>query len=987
MSRAPGLRPDGGNDRDQTVLELPGYKVHELAFSGRNSRVYRGVRDADSQPVILKVLDREYPSAEEVARFRHEYALTRRLPADAVAQALDLVAHGNTLILVMEDFGGTSLAELLTDRRLPLEQALRLFVRLVRRLDAIHREGVIHKDVNPANVVWNSQTDVLKLIDFGVSAEVDGETGSGAGPMAGNVNYIAPEQTGRMNRPVDYRSDYYSLGVLFYEVLSGHLPFEGAQALELVHRHIAVSPPPLDSLDPSISEPIARIVDKLLAKSADERYQSAEGLIFDLEKCQRRFAEKGVIPLFPLARNDVPTVLRLPQKLYGRETQVETLLRAFAASAGGHPEVVLVAGYAGVGKSALVQEVRGTVAAQGGFFIVGKFDQFQRSIPYAGFAEAFEHLARQLLSNDEAELKALLPQLQAAVGDDGRVLVEIAPHLGAILGPQSDLPPLEPQDAQKRVARVFRKFVSALAGEERPLVFFLDDLHWADGASLRLLADIAGDPSIRHSLILGAYRDNEVDGAHPLMATIRSLREAGRVVRTVTLGGLAREDIALMLADALRCGHDDAAALAGLLYRKTLGNPFFVGQFLRTLCDAGLLRYDGMGRCWRWDLAAIEQQEFTDNVVDFMADRVRALPPDTIEALESAAILGNIFDLQTVSLVLDRAPEKVSELLWPAVRDGLLVPLDDAYQYVGPGTDPTMVRYRFLHDRVQQAAASVTDELDAPRLHLAAGRLLRDSVDNPSESERLFEIVDHLNRRARLDHRGCRAHSTDRIESRRRGACPRIRRLRHRAAFPEEGLDLLPEKAWEQCYGVTLALHHAAAGAAYSTARFDELGAFIAEIMAHGRDILDRVPAYHLKILVADPSSRCRRQRQHGLGGLGPVGYEAPSESGDGAGYLGISAYADRIGRQAAPGSGGVAPHGGPAGQCRDGTRRRLAGPRLSFAPHAVACCWSSARSRFHCATAITWIPARRICPTHRSWADGWVSATPPGRLRRLRWT
>ncbi len=850
-------------------------------FSGRNSRVYRGMRTADSQPVILKMLDREYPSADEVARFRHEYALTRRLPADAAVQALDLLSHRNTLILVTEDFGGRSLADILAEGRLPIEDALRLFVRLVRRLDAIHREGVIHKDVNPANIVWNIETDVLKFIDFGISAEVDGETGSGtAGPMAGNVDYIAPEQTGRMNRPVDYRSDYYSLGVLFYEVLSRRLPFEGAQALDLVHRHIAVSPPPLDSLDPSIPEPIARIVDKLLAKSADERYQSAEGLVFDLEKCQRRLVEQGVVRPFPLARNDVPTVLRLPQKLYGREAQVETLLRAFAASAGGRPEVVLVAGYAGVGKSALVQEVRSTVVAQGGFFIVGKFDQFQRSIPYAGFAEAFEHLARQLLSNDEAGLNALLPQLQAAVGDDGRVLVEIAPHLGAILGPQPDLPPLEPQDAQKRVARVFRSFVSALAGEDRPLVFFLDDLHWADGASLRLLADIAGDPSVRHSLILGAYRDNEVDGAHPLMATIRNLREAGRAVRMVTLGGLAQEDIAQMLADTLRCGQDDAAELAGLLFRKTLGNPFFVGQFLRTLCTAGLLRYDGMSRCWRWDLAAIEQQEFTDNVVDFMADRVRALPPDTIEALESAAILGNAFDLQTVSLVLDREPEQVAELLWPAVRDGLLLPLDDAYQYVGPGTDPTVVRYRFLHDRVQQAAASVTEELDAPRLHLAAGRLLRDSVADPSDSERLFEIVDHLNRAQDLITEG--AERTQLIELNHAAGERALASAAYDIAlrFLRQGLALLPENPWVECYGVTRALYHAAAGAAYSTARFDELDAFIGEIMAHGRDILDRVPAYHLKILAAIHRRDAAGSVSTGLEGLARLGMKLPPNPG-----------------------------------------------------------------------------------------------------------
>jgi tRNA A-37 threonylcarbamoyl transferase component Bud32 len=517
------------------MISLPQVAVKAKIYESANSVVYRGIREGDRTPVILKVLKEDYPSPAELTRYKQEYEITRSLNIDGVIKAYSLQDYQRSLVMLLEDFGGESLAKWMQDSPqayspLPLAQFLRLAITITEILGKIHAANVIHKDINPSNIILNPETGIVKLIDFGISTQLTRTNPTFKNPnvLEGTLAYMSPEQTGRMNRTLDYRTDFYSLGVTFYELLTGQLPFTTTDILELVHCHIAKQPSPPHQVNADIPPVISGMIMKLMAKNAEQRYQSAWGLKANLEKCLRQLQTTGEIETFQFGTQDIADKFQIPQKLYGRETEVETLLTAFERIAAGEAkgaELMLVAGYSGIGKSALVQEIYKPITEKRGYFIAGKFDQFGRNIPYSAVVSAFAGLVRQLLSESEDQLQQWQNKLLTALGTNGQIIINVIPEVELIIGKQAPVPEVGATEAQNRFNRVFQKFIRVFGSKEHPLVIFLDDLQWADSATLKLIKLMMTDADTQCLFLIGAYRDNEVNSTHPLMMALEPLRK------------------------------------------------------------------------------------------------------------------------------------------------------------------------------------------------------------------------------------------------------------------------------------------------------------------------------------------------------------------------------------------------------------------------------------------------------------------------------
>ena len=637
-------------------------------------------------------------------------------------------------MLVLEDPGGEPLARLL-GQPWEITSFLRVAIGLATALGRLHQRGLIHKDVKPAHVLVNAATGAVWLTGFGIASRLPRERQAPAPPevIAGTLAYMAPEQTGRMNRSIDSRSDLYACGVTLYEMLTGVLPFSAADPMEWVHCHIARQPTPPGERVDGIPGPLSAIVMKLLAKTAEERYQTAAGVAADLRRCRAEWEAHGRIAPFPLGTHDVPDRLLIPETLYGREREIDTLLASFdRVVADGTPELVLVSGYSGIGKSSVVNELHKVLVPPRGLFASGKFDQYKRDIPYATLAQAFQSLVRSLLGRSEAELGRWRDGLSEALGPNGQLIVNLIPELEFVIGKQPPVSDLPPQDARRRFQLVFRRFLGVFARPDHPLAIFLDDLQWLDAATLELLEDLLTQPDVRHVLLVGAYRDNEVGPAHPLTRTLAAIRKARARVHQVVLAPLLLDDVGRIVADTLHCQRERAHALAELVQEKTAGNPFFAIQFITELAEEGLIAFDLGAVAWTWDLARIEAKDFTDNVADLMAAKLNRLPAPTQDILKRLACLGNSASIATLTRV-HGATAAVDADLWEAVRAGLVFRSDGAY--------------RFLHDRVQEAAYALIPEADRAAVHLRIGRLLAAHTPAEDLEETIFEIVvDQLNR-------------------------------------------------------------------------------------------------------------------------------------------------------------------------------------------------------------------------------------------------
>jgi PAS domain S-box-containing protein len=757
----------------------------------------RGCRDngdGEGTTVLAVLAASEHPAPAFVDQLAHEYELKDELDGRSAARPLALVREHERTMLLLEDPGGEPLARVLGQ---PMEMGrfLRFATGLSAALRNVHEHGLIHKDIKPANVLVDFSTGQVWLTGFGIAARLPRERQSPEPPelVAGTLAYMAPEQTGRMNRSIDSRSDLYSLGVTLYEMLTGALPFTASDPMEWVHCHIARQPvSPAERLK-DVPVPVSAIVSKLLAKTAEERYQTAAGLERDLQRCLAAWETQHRINAFPLGQQDTPDRLLIPEKLYGREREIDTLLAAFGrVVTSGRPELLLVSGYSGIGKSAVVNELHRALVPPRGLFASGKFDQYKRDIPYATLAQAFQSLIRSLLGKNDAELAGWRDALREALGPNGRLMIDVVPELKLLIGEQPPVQELPPQQAQGRLQLVFRRFLGVFARPEHPLALFLDDLQWLDAATLDMLADLLTQADVQHLLVIGAYRDNEVDSGHPLTRRLDTIRKEGAFVQEISLAPLAREDLERFVADTLSCAPDRAAPLARLVHEKTAGNPFFAIQFISALAEEGLLRFDHDAERWSWELDRIDGKGYTDNVVDLMVGRLTRLSLQTQAALRQLACLGNVARITTLSVILGKSEEGIRSDLREAVRLELVEHLEGSY--------------KFIHDRVQEAAYSLIPERLRAEAHLHIGRLLAAHTPAEKREEGIFEIVNQLNRGAAL------ITSRDEREQFAELNLLAGRRAKATTAYASAltyltaGETLLPEDSWERRHELTFAL-------------------------------------------------------------------------------------------------------------------------------------------------------------------------------------
>jgi PAS domain S-box-containing protein len=811
--------------------------------------LYRGQHhnQVDEPSVLLLAPVSTRPAPESLKRMEHEYSLRAELGRSWAVRPLALSQHNGQTMLVLENPGGEPLDRLIQG---PMEmtQFLRFAVGLATALSRLHERGLIHKDVKPPNVLVNSATGEVWLMGFGIASRLPRERQWPEPPefIAGTLPYMAPEQTGRMNRSIDSRSDLYALGVTLYEMLTGRLPFTASDPMEWVHCHIARQPAPPGERLQNVPGCVSAMIVKLLAKTAEERYQTAAGVESDLRRCLAEWEAQRRIGEFALGEHDTPDRLLVPEKLYGRAREIDILLASFdRVVAGGAPELVLVSGYSGIGKSSVINELHKKLVPPRGLFASGKFDQYKRDIPYATLAQAFQSLIRPLLSKSEAELRPWRDALLEQLGPNGQLIADLAPELKFIIGEQPPVVDLPPQDAQRRFQLVFRRFIGVFARPEHPLVLFLDDLQWLDAATLDLIKDLLTRPHVRHLMLIGAYRDNEVNSGHPLMRKVEAIRQAETVVREIILTPLAREDLRQLVAESLHCEPERADLLAQLVHEKTAGNPFFAIQFISALAEEALLTFDHGDARWSWDLNRIHAKGYTDNVVDLMVGKLSRLPVETQKALQELACLGDGTAITSVCIVRGTSEEEVHADLWEAVRLELISRSEGSY--------------RFVHDRIQEAAYSRIPEDSRAQTHLRIGRLLIAHTPREKREEAIFDIVNHVNRGAPLitsrDEREEMAELNLMAGNRAKASTAYVSALKYLNA----GISLLTNDCWERRHGLIFALELRRAECEVLTGDFVTAERRLTELSSRAEDTVELAAVARLRMTLCHMMGRSDR--------------------------------------------------------------------------------------------------------------------------------
>ncbi|MGD1703616.1 trifunctional serine/threonine-protein kinase/ATP-binding protein/sensor histidine kinase [Dapis sp. BLCC M229] len=842
------------------MIKLPNYNIIQQIYTGSRTTVYRGLNTINKQPVVIKVLNKEYPTFSELLQFRHQYTITKNLNLSGIVKPISLEKYGNGYALIMEDIGAVSLKTYLTHQKLNLPNFLLLAISIVEIIEDLYHHQIIHKDIKPSNIVINPETKDVKLIDFSISTLLPRETQEIINPnvLEGTLAYMSPEQTGRMNRGIDYRSDFYSLGITFYEILTGQLPFVSKDPIELVYFHIAKEPTPPTELNTEIPQIISNIIMKMLAKNSESRYQNAFGLKQDLETCLKSWQETEKIPTFELGKLDISDRFSIPEKLYGRQSEVENLLDVFERVAQGGSEIMLVAGFSGIGKTAVINEVHKPIVRQQGYFIKGKFDQFQRNIPFSAFVQALRDLMGQLLSETENKLQEWKTKILSELGENGQVIIEVIPELEDIISPQPAVEELSGSAAENRFNLLFLKFIKIFATQEHPLVIFLDDLQWADTGSLKLMQLLMSEKNSEYLLLLGAYRDNEVNPTHPLILTLEEIVKTSAIINTITLKPLELiSDVNPLVADTLHCSEEIALPLAELVAQKTKGNPFFITQFLKALHKEKLITFNYEVGYWECDITQVKLLSLTDNVVEFMATRLQKLSPQTQEVMKLAACIGNKFDLETLAIISEKSVRETANNLWSALPEGLILPVTEVYKFYTSEESSTLrdfkaietdASYKFLHDRVQQAAYLLIPEEEKQITHLKIGRLLLENIPETERQERIFDIVNQLNYGVNL--------INDTREQEQLAELNLIAGKKAKAStaynatvnYLNTGLELLTANSWETNYELMLALYVEAVEVTYLIGEYEQIEQLAEVVHQQVKNLLDKVPVYIVKI-------------------------------------------------------------------------------------------------------------------------------------------
>jgi diguanylate cyclase (GGDEF)-like protein len=841
------------------------YQVIEQLYRSAYTVVYRAKlehTDSTDDCVILKLLNEEFPSPESMARFKREYELTKLVNSPSIIKVYDLFRYQNTLVMVQEDFDGTSLADLFDSTPLPIDHFLPLAISMAEALAELHRFDIIHKGVNPSNILFNQSTNEIRVIDFGLASEIPLELSQLLDPakIEGSLAFISPEQTGRINRPIDHRSDYYSLGMTYYQLLAGTTPFQSADPMQWIHWHIAQEAEPPATLNPTIPCTASKIVMKLLSKTAEGRYASLAGLTHDLKRCWKQFQKNGDIEQFEVSSNDISSKLQIPKTLYGRSAALSQLISSFEQIVEGEKVLISVVGPSGIGKSCFVRELSKPLLVKRGFFIEGKFDQLDRSTPYSCFISAIKDLISQILGLDDSRIARWKETILQAIGENGKLITDVIPELEPIIGPQPAMQASSSTETKNRFNVTFQRFVRAFCGTENPLVMSLDDLQWADLASLQLIEQLMLDDAIGHILIIASYRNNEVNSLHPVSMLVKELVQQKIIVNKIELQPLSLEDIKHFLSETFQCSYEKTSQLAERCLTKTHGNPFFLTQFIKHLNKQWLIQFDHLSNTWCWDINKIDQQHTTDNVIDLMVEKIRDLSPKAYQLACSGACIGNQFDLNTLAAINFQTPEKIANSLWELLKAGLLTPVDDRYEWAqhlshSDNDDDQLIKianqtpsYRFSHDRIQQAAYSLLPDSDKHRIHLSVGQSLLESQNDSSIDDVLFNVANHLNLAASLSKPD--SNSTQLAELNLRSG----KKAKASAAFASSfqylnnGIESVNKSHWFSHYQLMLQLHTETMELACINADFETMDTLTHTLMDNADALIDKIPVYETRI-------------------------------------------------------------------------------------------------------------------------------------------
>ena len=812
----------------------------EKIYESKNSAVYKGMHQGFEKEVIVKILNTEFPDQEQIQRFDNEFETTNFLEIEGIRKALSKEYSINNYKLILEYFTGITLKQYFAENALNIPDFLKIAIKISQVLGEIHLKKIIHKDINSNNILVNKNGDI-QIIDFGISSKYNIKYQNLSNPehLQGTLAYISPEQTGRMNRTIDYRTDIYSLGVILYEALTGKLPFEETDSMQLIHSHIATKPKALNEINPNVPKILSDIVLKLLEKNAENRYQSAFGLKHDLLKVSENLNNDSLS--FTPGEKDYSGRLSIPEILYGREDEISKLIEIYEDVSRGSCELLLISGFSGVGKSALVHEIHKPVTKKRGIYIEGKFDQYQRNVPYFAIIQAFTDAINSILKENDKQLNYWKRTIQKAVNNFGQVIVNLIPDLELVIGKQEELPQLEGKEALNRFNYVWTNFMKAVCKPEHPLVLFIDDLQWADNASLNLLKVLLTDTEIMNFLCIAAYRDNETDASHPFIRLTEELQSENVEIKAFKLGNLKGQHIDNLLLDALNIQSTDGKNkqsvedLSEIIYEKTLGNAFFTQQFIKTLYEEKLLYFDFETNLWKWDLINIKNINITDNVLELMANKITKLPESSQEVLRIAACIGNRFDFEILNSIYLKPAEETNSDLEFAIYEGLIIPMEND-------------DFKFVHDRIQQAVYSTIPDDKKNNFHYQAGKLFLKSVQKNDIDKKVFDIVNQLNYGIQI--------IIDPNEKRELSLLNFKAGIKAKASSAYEtaysyikiSRNLLSQSAWQNDYQYTLSVFTELTETAYLNNEYKETQEYAQNIVQNSVDVLDTARALYTQL-------------------------------------------------------------------------------------------------------------------------------------------
>ncbi|WPC43820.1 diguanylate cyclase domain-containing protein [Clostridium sp. JS66] len=821
------------------MINIAGYELDKKVYEGNKTIIYSGIRLNDGMPVLLKFLCEEYPNLCDVIKLKNEYELNGKICSDNVVKIYNMESYEKTPVLVLENFHGRFLREILNkSKRFNLMDFLMITIKLAQALIDTYNNNIIHKAINPDNIIINMKTKTVKLTGF-ESASLFSQELSYVNDLENALEYISPEQTGKTKSKIDYRTDFYSLGIIFYEMITGFLPFQADDKLAMVHCHLAVQPAPPCENNIDIPKVISDIVMKLIEKMPENRYQSAVGLKRDLQRCKKLFENTGSVEYFKIGEKDFSEAFKIPDKLYGREKEIKILKAAFQRINKKPMEIVMITGYSGVGKSQLVNTVQRSVKEQFGYFISGKFDQFEHDIPYSALIHSFKDLVQQILGENREQIEFWKNKLLASLGLNGQIIINVIPEVEFIIGKQPEVIEVSPEEAKNRFLKVFKDFVKTFCEAQHPLIIFLDDLQWADLSFLKLVEILINDSQISNLLIIGAYRDNEVHAKHPLKLILDKIKSKNILVNTIFLKPLELIDVQHLITETFHCDLKEAKLLAELSHQKTGGNPFFLSQFLYSLYREHLIEFNKKQWKWQWDIESIKNSQITDNVVELIADRISKFPENTIETLKLAACIGSQFDLHTLSIICKKDLKDIYVDICAASEEGMILPIDSS----------TLKSYVFLHDRIQQAAYSLIEEKNRKEIHLEIGRLMISGTDLEKNRTKVLDIVNQLNLGIELVHDPSEKEQIAGLELSAGKMAKKSAAYDTAYKYLSIGIMLMDEYGWNNFYELTHSLYVEAAEVACLSGDYNTVEQYTEIALNNSKTILDKIKSYEIRII------------------------------------------------------------------------------------------------------------------------------------------